>query len=122
MKPSGLGFDPQSLGIWVGGDLAGVTMYTNKKGRKVVYLQAPPHKPLTYWQILQRLRFKTAMAAWMELDPAERQHFNLACDLASLPFTGVNLYLRCALKPTGYDLDALIRQTGVFLLTPPYIP
>ncbi len=106
------------LGVIVSGDVAGVTIYTDRYGRKVVFPKAPPKEPPTVYQIAIRARFKAAQAEYMSLSAADKRDWELITLRTSLCMTGQNLYIHVAMKGTFGTLDTLMRQSGVNV-TPP---
>jgi hypothetical protein len=96
-----LGIAPTMLGFRVSGDLDGLTLYTNRRGRTVAFAKSPPQKPPTASQLAARARFAAAMQAWRDLTPVQRDFYLRACDLASLCMIGQNLFLSMCL--TGVE-------------------
>ena len=64
-----LAIDPHLLGIVVSGDLDGMTIYTDRYGRKTAFQKAPPTSPPTEVQQYQRDRFSEAMRLYAMLTP-----------------------------------------------------
>lgn len=110
------------LGLTVSGDLGGITIYTDRFGRKIAFPQAPPKKPPTPNQVHQRARFATAQKAWATLPVEQKALLELASVRGSVPFTGQNLYISVALKNDASALDNLATQTGLTLPVVPFIP
>lgn len=81
------------LGLEISGDVAGLTAYTRKNGRKVFYPAAPPTKPPSYAQILCRQAFFAAMATWKSLPLADRQAYRRLCDHNAFCFLGHNAWV-----------------------------
>lgn len=88
---------PFILGLRVSGDLAGFTYYTNRRGRTVAYLAAPPLRPPTPAQLVWRGRWRTAMANWRSLPPSARTAYRAVCDYYGLCMLGHNLWLHLCL-------------------------
>jgi len=103
------------LGHRVIGDLAGFTCYTDKRGRKIFYEKAPPDKPATPAQRLQRNKFRDCVLAWKSLSDAEKFALEEAVRKTHLCLTGQNLFVSCSLmqKPRVYETVA--RQSNEIL-------
>lgn len=117
-----LGYPANLLGFVVSGDIAGQTIYTDRFMRKVVFPQAPPTKPPTPMQVIQRCRFATAVANWHAATESQRVGFEQISLKASLCMTGLNLWISVSLQGTVLMLDTLCKQTGIFVDDPPLIP
>lgn len=114
-----LGVPANALGLIVSGDVAHVTIYTDRHGRKVEYPIAPPTKPPSRLQRIQRDRFRRAQAAWMALSDADKATLERVVANCSLALTGQNLYIALALRNNLRLQESLSRHTG---LTVPAIP
>jgi hypothetical protein len=110
------------LGLRIAGDLAGWTWYTTKRGKVVAYPQAPPTKPPSPLQVIQRQRFKAAREAWLRQTAAVRANWNLLCDRLGICMTGINLYISLALVPNPKGLQIAIAKTGITVTHPTEIP
>ena len=110
------------LGFWVQGDLGGVSIYTDRFGKKVWYPKAPPHKPPSEKQLAHRQRFRLAQAAWKALTADQKATLELATNRASLCLTGQNLYIGTALRNLQGPYETIGRQTGLTLPAAPFIP
>lgn len=110
------------LGFRVTGDIGGVSVWTDRHGRKTLYPIAPPKHPASTEQALFRTRFGQAVAAWKALTPTQKENLENACRMMSLRLTGQNLYVSAALKNMNANVQAIARQTGLTLPTVPYIP
>lgn len=106
------------LGFAVQGDLAGLTFYTNKKGKKVFYPQAPPLDPPSWAQSYQRLHFSAAASAWRQLSQAQKNDYETSVRFVRARITGYNLWMSAALKGTDADLVAVESKTGIQLARP----
>jgi hypothetical protein len=113
-----LGLPPGALGLIVSGDIDGLTIYTDRHGRKVAYPKAPPKEPPTDFQIYYRNRFKTAQANYMALTAPQKADYEDLTKRANLCLTGQNLFIHVALKHTFGLLDTLQQQTGVTVVPP----
>ncbi len=110
------------IGLGVAGDVGGLTVYTDRFGRKVAYPKSPPDKPPSDLQIAQRTRFREAQAAWSALDLGQKLNLELAVMKSSICMTGQNLYITVALKNDQAGLDTIARQTDLTLPQVPFIP
>lgn len=113
-----LGIPVSVLGMIVSGDVSGLTIYTDRHGRKVAFPKAPPKKPPTDAQITLRTRFKTAQAEYMTLSVTEKADYERLVISASLPLTGQNLWIHVAMKHSFGLLDTLQQQTGITVPAP----
>lgn len=113
-----LGIPAGFLGLIVSGDVDGITVYTDREGRKVAYPKAPPKEPPTDFQIYYRSRFAAAQASYMALSPSQKTAYEDLTKSASLCMTGQNLWIHVALKHTFGLLDTLQAQTGVSVIAP----
>lgn len=107
------------MGLVVSGDVDGLTIYTDHRGRKVAFPAAPPSKPLTEWQLAWQRNLKTGMALWRRLSVRERLDYRRACDLAGLCMLGHNLWLHCYLGGDREILETFKWQYGLSLTPPP---
>lgn len=111
---------PFSLfGFRVMGDVNGITCYTNRKYQKVFYEKAPPDKPPSPAQTIQRSRFRTAVQAWRALSDSDKDALERTVHKLSLCLTGQNLYVSCALKHKPDTYTTCARQANETL--PPLI-
>lgn len=113
-----LGIPASALGLIVSGDVADVTIYTDRFGRKVAYPKAPPKEPPTALQVNQRARFTAAQAQYMALSLSDRKDWENLAIKASLCLTGQNLLIHVAMQHAFKLLGTLIQQTGISV-TPP---
>lgn len=110
------------MALQVSGDFADLTVYTNKNGKKVAFLKAPPDKPPTELQIAQRARFKLAQAGWMALSHPIKNDYEEMCSRANVPMTGQNIWIHSALTNDAQAIQTLIGQTGITVPIPDFIP
>jgi len=110
------------LGLWIKGDLAGLTCYTTRSRKKVFYPEAPPTKPPSPAQVIQRARFRTAQLAWKSLSPQEKQTLEDATNATSLCMTGQNLFISAALQHFDKAYHTVALQARFTLPPLPYIP
>jgi len=113
-----LGIPPSLLGLIVSGDVDGITIYTDRHGRKVAYPKAPPKEPPTKMQVDVRARFKAAQAEYMSITVDQKRAYELLTKAASLCLTGQNLWIHVAMKHTFGTLDTLQAQTGISVIPP----
>jgi len=109
------------LGLNVNGDVAGLTCYTRRDGRVVMYPVAPPNKPASEAQLIQRHRFRLAITAWKELSNYEKDLYQRACDQLSLCCWSLNLWITLCLQPTEDLWQTMCDQTLLPLAHPPRI-
>lgn len=114
----GIGIPANIIGLIVSGDVSGVTIYTDRYGRKIAYPKAPPKEPPSPAQVLSRGRFAAAQAEYMGLSVTEKLAYENLTKRASLCLTGQNLFIHVAMKRTFGTLTTLEQQTGV-TVTPP---
>lgn len=117
-----LGVPASILGIIVKGDLADLTLYTDRLGRKVWFPKAPPTTAPTPLQQIQRNRFKSAQRAWAALTLVQKAQLEDAANALSLSMTGQNLYICLALRCDESLILTLRRQSGVDFPYPACIP
>ncbi len=113
-----LGVPASVLGIIVSGDISGLTIYTDRHGRKVVFPKAPPKEPPSPWQIVVRARFKAAQAEYMAQPADEKERWEQITLRTNLCMTGQNLFIHVAMRSDYGILDTLMRQSGVNVTLP----
>ncbi len=113
-----LGVPANVLGLIVSGDVSGLTIYTDRYGRKVVFPKAPPKEPPTPAQVTIRLRFKQAQQEYMRTSADEKRRWEKISLATSLCMTGQNLFIHVAMRLAYGTLDTLMRQSGINV-TPP---
>lgn len=116
------GIPASAIGLVVSGDVAGMTIYTDRFMRKVWFPQAPPKCPPTDMQRKQRWRFVQAMADWSAQTDQVKADWEQITKRASLVMTGHNLWVSVSLGGTFDALNTLRNQTGVWVDDPPWIP
>lgn len=109
------------LGARIAGDIGGVTIYTDRFGRKTVYPIAPPKEPASPLQTVIRNRFRDAQAAWRALTDQEKANLEEVTQRASLCLTGQNLFISASLRAQNDSLQALGRQWNIPLPQAPPI-
>lgn len=105
----------QLMGLEVSGDIGDLTIYTDRFGKKVAYPKAPPKEPPSFLQIIQRQRFADGQAAWMALDPDEKDALERATKKVSAPLTGQNLFISTYMRADSADLQTFSSQSGILL-------
>lgn len=107
------------LGIGVSGDVDGLTIYTDRRGRKVAFPKSPPTKPWSAGQLAWKANLAYGMKLWRNLTPDQRLQYRKACDLASLCMLGHNLWLHCYLTQDLDLIATLCAQYRLNLVPPP---
>lgn len=103
------------LGTVIHGDLGPYTFYTSKRRGKVFYLKAPPAKPPSRLQHLQRNKIRDAAASWRRLTPQSRALWNLAAKRAHLRIGGYQLWVAQRLTTDSTWLRTIERQCKIQL-------
>jgi len=106
------------LGWNTQGDLGPFTFYTSTRNALVWYLRAPPTKPPTQLQLLQRAAWTAAATAWSAQTDATRANWELASKRAHLRITGLNLWMYWLLMRDDAAIQTIEHQTGLTLLPP----
>lgn len=109
------------LGMVVSGDLAGQTIYTDRFGKKVYFVQAPPKSGPSPMQLKQRQRFTAAVENWRDSSQDQRVGYEGISLAASLAMTGLNLWVHVSLSGNAEVLATLQRQTGIAVSDPPFV-
>lgn len=104
------------LGLNVMGDLGGLTSYTNRNRKLIIFPRAPPLNPPTIEQIWQRQRMVAAARQWKELTIEQRRNWLLAARRASLKITGYNLFVYWSMTNDAATVRTIERQSGFKLL------
>lgn len=110
------------LGLQVSGDLGELTIYTDRFGKKVAFPKSPPKDPPSEKQTAMRLRFRDAQKQWANLEDQVKKDFEDICRQANVPMTGQNLSMHTALMNDDSALVTLMRQTGITVPIPDFIP
>jgi hypothetical protein len=82
----------------------------------------PPDKPPTPRQIAQRKRWATAMQNWNTLTVSQKKAWNEVTLKLSIAMTGTSIWMKISLLGLQSTVDTLIRQSGIHVVTPPYVP
>lgn len=109
------------LGLQVSGDIDGLTIYTNRRGRIVWYPFAPPEKPPSEAQLRQRARFRVAQENWKLESATTRKNWEILVHRNSLPLTGQNLYISASLLPEPDKLARLASHAHLAISQPPTV-
>jgi hypothetical protein len=111
--------DPAALSALLGqnaqGDLGPYTIYQTRKGRRVIYLRAPPKTPPSDHQRQMRLRWTVVATAWRALPPAVRSAWLTTAKRSGIRIGGYNLWLWYTLKPDPAALATICRLAGTNL-------
>lgn len=110
--------EPSYLGLIVSGDLDGITIYTDRYGRKTAFPKSPPLTPPTFIQLWQRNRFRLAMQTWTMLSRAERQAYVQCVKRLSLCMTSTSLWCGLSLQENLNLYTTIQRQYGQPLAVP----
>lgn len=103
------------MGLNVQGDFADLTIYTNKRFKKVFYKKDEPRKPRCPAQLKVIARFKNAQAQWQALSASEKRNLELATQRLSMCLTGQNLFLSAALTNRVEHYHTVERQANLAL-------
>jgi hypothetical protein len=109
----------QYLGFVAWGDFGPYTMYTNKNGHIVLYLKAPPKKPLSQQQLDQLQAMHNAATAWNALPELKRYNWETLSRRLSLKMHGYNCFVHFYLVADTPSLQTVARQAQ-FALTDLY--
>ena len=113
--------DPSMLGLLVTGDIGDVTIYTDRKGRKIAFPKAPPLEPPTAIQLWQWQRWRTAIDAWRALPPADKLAYSAAARRTKGLVTGPSLWLYLSMRRDHGEWSTICRVTGINLVQPPLV-
>lgn len=118
----GFGTTPNLWGLEVSGDIGPFTIFTDRFGKKVNFLKAPPKEPASTMQVQQRSRFRSAQAEYQGLSKEEKREYEDLTKRASLCMTGQNLFIHVALRNTFGLLQTLQLQWNITVTPPTYQP
>lgn len=113
-----LPIDPSFLGLSYGGDVGGITIYRNKRGKVVAFPKAPPKCPPTPAQTMQRARFAFAVRSFFQLTADQRLAYENTTRVLSLCLTGQNLWIHFCLMHDDGVWETVQRQSGIALAPP----
>jgi len=114
-----IALDPNCLGLVVSGDVADMTIYTDRYGRKIMYPASPPRVAPSLFQLHQHERFRRAMFAWRFLSKDDRRQYALACTRLRLPCTATSLWVCFSCRQDPDLFFTICRQSGLDLFPPP---
>jgi len=103
------------LGWNTQGDLGPYTFYTNKRRALIWFVKAPPTKPPSWKQRLQRARFTFAALLWSQLAPEQRAAWATATQRAHLKVTPLNFFMYVHLRHDYAAARTVAHQAGVQL-------
>lgn len=107
------------MGFIVSGDVDGITIYTDKRGRKVAYPAVTPSVPWSPLQLAWKARFALGMKFWRTLTPSQKLDYRRVCDLSSLCMGPANLYLHFYIRQNRTLWQTLCQQYSIPLVFPP---
>lgn len=110
---------PNVLGFRVSGDIAGFTLYTDRKYRNIVFPRHPPQVPRSVLQARQRAKFAYAQQCWNEQPAHVQEAYERASLTLSLMMTGRNLWTSLAFRQDESLRQTLERQSHESLPMPP---
>lgn len=85
------------LGLQVSGDVGGITIYTDRFGKKIGFPKSPPKKAPSVEQLRVRTRFRVAQAAWSTLSDDFKFQWEKMSEVNFTGQTGQNLFIHFAL-------------------------
>lgn len=104
------------LGMNIQGDLDGITCWRSARGAIIWYPRAPPRKPPSPLQVLQRQKWTDILVDWNNFTEAQRQAWLDLADQAHTRITGLNLYLWYRCSQDDRVIHTLELQTGITVL------
>lgn len=104
------------VGLRPTGDLAGLTAYSNRKGKVVWFPKSPPTKPASIRQLHQRYLFAAAAQGWRTLCISTQVKWKAAAAAAHLFLTGYTLWMSWRLKPDRGAMRTIERITNIQLI------
>lgn len=107
-------------GLAAYGDVRPLTLYRNRRGRKVVFYQAPPKEPPSILQRIQRQLFQIVAADWQALSSSDRQKWETISLKTRVPMTGYNLFTMCELNGTKRQAAKRLATLAGFASLPPF--
>ena len=106
----------QLLGLRIQGDLDGITCWRSRQGGIIWFPRAPPRKPASALQTLQREKWRAILDDWNAFTDEQRANWMQLADRGHLHMHGMNLYIwwRCAQDDA--TIQTLEHQTGITVL------
>lgn len=107
------------MGLQVSGDLGGVTIYTDRFGKKVAFPKEPPKTEPSPEQAALRNRFRESQEDYMAMSDQVKLDYENLARRTNIPMTGQNLWISVAMKNNISGLETLERQSGISVPHPP---
>jgi hypothetical protein len=105
------------LGLRVSGDVADFTFYTNRRGKVVFFLFAPPNTPPSAAQTSKRNAMARIAGNWRLIPGPQRANWRRACLKLHLEVVGFGLFFHLAVKKDLATIRTIERQSNLTLLT-----
>jgi hypothetical protein len=105
----------QEMGLIVSGDIGDLTIYTDRRGRKVPFPKSPPKDPPSPDQVRCRTAFRDAQASWASLSKAEKAALEQMTLVLSIPATGQNVYISAIMRGDAAGYRTLELQSHIQL-------
>lgn len=99
------------------GDVAGFTTYTTRRGKAVMFPQAPPKQPPSPNQLHTRGIFSAAVWAWRSLSDERREAWQQAAHSGRAQMTGYNLLVQMITAQRTDYVNTIQRRAGIPLIT-----
>jgi hypothetical protein len=106
------------IGLSAQGDLGPWTIYTDRYGKTVYFLRAPPLNPPSTSQEYLRELFRNAATAWRQAAPATRADWRTAARKCNLGISGYCLWIWFTRTRDEQRLRTIERQSGITLERP----
>ncbi len=106
------------MGLKIQGDFGGITCYTNKQNKVVWFQKAPPRKPPSDQQVIQRHQFIQTAEKWKMIGEEEQKRWEDLARKAYLRITGYNLFTYWCLKSDFPAIATVCGQAGMSLVLP----
>lgn len=106
------------IGLSAQGDLGPLTIYTDKRGKTVFFLRAPPLVPASPTQEVMREFFRNAASQWRKTTRANRDAWQRAANRCSLGISGYNLWVWYLRHREEKVIETIERQSGETLIRP----
>ena len=109
------------MGLVISGDVGGLTVYTDRLGRKIGFPKAPPKEPPSVCQIVERNRFRDAMLNWVAISDDDKKAYEQITMRLSLMMNGHNLWVSISMIHDLDSLHTMMRQANVTTIDPPLV-
>lgn len=106
------------MGLQVSGDLGGITIYTDRFGKKVAFPKEPPKTIASKEQASLRKRFADAQKDYMILTVQQKKDYEDLARKTNIPMTGQNLWISVSMKGNISGLETLEDQSGISVVHP----